>query len=280
MQLSAIDQNVVTKTSPLKNDTDAANVSQAPAVSNLKELKKDCFEFSIKDKKIKINKKAAFIALAAATAAAAGIIWGVKTGKFAKLQASSVKKEGDKVYQNAKNTVDEVQNLIQKGKENGFEDVLDDSGNVIRRFTEENNWGVMEELDKKGTIKRLTNFYSDSDDELRIRSIEEYKGKKQNLIGVCRGYISRVGFGVEELEDGSATAKKCFEFNANGSLYDYWKDSKAENIDVGEFTAVKKYFGFDKDGTLSDYGKDLKADGDEVTGKLFSFNKDGKWVKL
>ena len=241
-------------TTPLKQ---AALTTQPVNTQNMQNTK-DSFVSSLKGK-ITANKTGLIAGAIAATGIAAGVIYGVKTGKLQGLianikgdkikteveqageetvkdaannieqkvnriieEVTSVVEEKENLLNEAENKFKEVSDLVGEGRKNGFKEVKDESGHVIRRFKEAegirgfNNKGkleeipytytIMEELDSSGAVKRSTEY------ALSSTSITEYideTGKYDEFIfyGSIPEYISK---GVEELADGSKKIDKLY----------------------------------------------------------------------
>ena len=225
---------------------------------NTSSLKEDTLSLS---NKVSKNKKGLIIGAAAALGIAAGIIYGVKTGKLQGLienikgnkvqnigeeiieDSTSILEEGNKiqkevekagkeileesrevfeegnkiqqagkeVYKEAQRTLDEVCNYAAEGNKNGFKEVKDEGGNVIRRFVKIKSgypYGsdtmMMKELNDAGNITRETIFDAYERSFVEIKNIKEYidaTGKRYNEISVdsdcLRKTITDVSKGVE-----------------------------------------------------------------------------------
>ena len=247
---------------------------------NLNEPIQDKVEIKGKEK-VKKSKKGLIIAgLLGAAAVAAGVIVAVKKGVIPKLQAKMASKEAEKiaekskgVFEEAKNTIDEVTGLIEKGRADGFKDVIGENGNVVRRFSN----GVMEELDDAGELVRKTVTESDY---TNITSIDEFIGKTQNAIEISDSEISVLKGAVQTAED-SGKVKEMFIFNKDGILQGALKKLKIKN---GKMHGSKA-FRFNNDGSLYKF---IKSSGNNTVtidyygGGLMDFQtKSGdKWKKI
>ena len=288
---------------------------------NTSSLKKDTLSLSNKISKKGISKKGLIAGAIAALGIAAGIIYnGVKTGKFQglieknvegdkvqkegkeifeepKIEGDKVQKEGKEILEESKDvfneiryTIDEAADLLKKGQENGFQEVKDESGNVIIRFVDaayvdpafniecDCSNKVMEEFDASGVLKRSINF---DPDDLKIRDIKKYvdsTGKKYDLIEADRLMYTMLK-GVEEFGDGFGKVKKCFYFDKYGKNRDKLFNFR-ENLELSADSMKTKKEFFFKDGKLNKYyeNQEFLAGGSGRTNKYFEFDDSGKII--
>ena len=130
------------------------NQTQVQAKTPAPEIKSDTVELSTKNKtglidKIKANKKIIIPAAIGLAAIAGGLIFAIKTGKISfkgkiEQQAAEILGESKKIQKTAaeikieaQKQYDEVMEILKKAKEEGFKDVIDESGKTIRRFVDE-----------------------------------------------------------------------------------------------------------------------------------------------
>ena len=223
---------------------------------------------------------------AAAIAVGAGIIYGIKTGKF--LGARKAQKYAEKVQTQANKIKEEVTSLYNNGGK------ID--GKIVANIDREDGIDFMREMASDGTILRESMFI---DKILSNVSISTKKGKDVFSF-LANGKLSTYKKGWEWLADGSEKAAKKLFFE-DGKLFEYTKG--LEKLADGSEKAAKKLFfedgklfeytkGFEKltdgsvkvakvllfkDGKLSEYGKGLEklADGSVKVAKGLLF-KDGK----
>ena len=171
------------------------NQTQVQAQTPAPEIKSDTVELSTKNKtglidKIKANKKIIIPATIGLAAIAGGLIFAIKTGKISfkgKIEqqaaeilgeSKKIQKTAEKIKIEAQKQYDEIMEILKKAKEEGFKDVIDESGKTIRRFvgctSTEGAEKIMDELDGDKILRR-TYF---NPDNLEISRID--KGITQN----------------------------------------------------------------------------------------------------
>ena len=319
--ISPINQNLI------KNNVQSHNLNSTPNSTSVQapapQIKPESVELSTKKitgfiNKLKTNKKALIAAGVGLLAVTGAIIYNIKKGKTPQLtedvntiidngnkiiqESEGIVSRGNEILEESQKQVNEVMELLKQGREKGFQDVTDESGKVIRKFSE----GLMEELDGD-KILRQTEFDPES---LKIFKISKNcealpdGGKKYSeVFDFIDNKISEYTKDCEKLADGSEKWGEVFGFEDNKISW-YTKDCEKladggkkysevfgfEDNKISEYTkdyaeladeSIKWGEVFDfKDGKISGYTKDYVelADGSEKCGEAFDF-KDGKWVK-
>ena len=253
------------------------NQTQAQAQAPAPEIKSDTVELSTKNKtglidKIKANKKIIIPAAIGLATIAGGLIFAIKTGKISfkgkiEQQANEILRESKKIQKTAEEIkveaqkqYDEIMEILKKAKEEGFKDVVDESGKTIRRFVDDTSAEgaekIMDELDGD-KILRQTYF---NPDNLEIRGI---------------------GKGITQNADGTGSVAESFDYS-DGKLLRFAKDYKW-HPDGTQSCAEDFIY---SDGKLSEFTKDFKLNPDRTTSwaedfiysdnKLSGFTKDFK----
>ena len=254
------------------------NQTQAQAQAPVPEIKSDTVELSTKNKtrlidKIKANKKIIIPAAIGLAAIAGGLIFAIKTGKISfkgKIEqqaaeilgeSKKIQKTAEKIKIEAQKQYDEVMEILKKAKEEGFKDVIDESGKTIRRFVDETSTEgagkIMDELDGDKILRRT--YFSPSNLE-----------------------ISRIDKGITQNADKIESVAQSFDYS-NGKLLRFTKDYKW-HLDGTQGWAEDFTY---SDGKLSEFIKDFKQNPDKTQscaedfiysdGKLFRFEKDYKY---
>ena len=275
--ISPLNQALIEKT----KQNNGQNVQkQAPIQTPVPKTGQDTFELSTKSTKaekagiidkIKANKKTILIAAIGLCAAIGGVAICAKKGilptnisakadKVTKRgneileQGEKIAVQGSEIVEESKRQLDEVLELIKRGKNNDFQDITDNSGNVIRirRFVDLDGMEkAMEELEGDKVVRR-TVF--------------------NNFENIGKSNISSIEKGYEKLADGSEKCAETFNFK-DGKLSQYLKGGEASKDGSGKFAET---FNFE-DGKLFQYLKGCKEskDGDIKIAECFEF-EDGK----
>ncbi len=258
--ISPINKALIEKVK-LNNNQTSKNVQVQTPVPK---LSADSVELSTKTQKqglidkIKSNKKLLIAGGVAIAAATAGIIFGIKKGIIpfgVNAKAKNILKRSDEILAQGSDIIalgqkeyNEAMGLLNQARENGFSDVLDESGKVIRNFDISNNPALsstMREFSDGKLTRRV--YFSQIDNEFNISSIDK---------------------GVEELSDGAKTAER-FDFS-NGVLSGYTKGWELF-ADLSE--KIAEGFGF-SDGVLNIYtkGTETLVDDSAKVDEIFNFS--------
>ena len=272
--ISPLNQALIEKTK--QNNSQNAQ-KQAPIQTPVPKTGQDTFELSTKSTKaekagiidkIKANKKTILIAAIGLCAAIGGVAIcakkgilptniGAKADKVTKRgneileQGEKIAVQGSEIVEESKRQLDEVLELIKRGKQNNFQDITDGS-KVTRRFVDLDGMEkAMEELEGDKVVRR-TVF--------------------NNFENIGKSNISSIEKGYEKLADGSEKCSEVFNFE-DGKLSQYLKGGEASN---DESWKCAEGFIF-KDGKISRYlkGRKISEDGSEKITERFKF-KDGK----
>ena len=229
--ISPINKALIDK-AKLNNNQTAKNVQvQTPAPK----LSADSVEISTKTQKqglidkIKSNKKLLIAGGVAIAAATAGIIFGIKKGIIpfgVNAKAKNILKRSDEILAQGSDILaqgqkeyNEAIGLLTQARENGFSDVLDESGNVIRSFYIETKYPNLQESSMSefldGKIIRQVSF-NQTKNGFDIGKIE--KGievssdarKISESFGFSKGVLYDYRKGIEEFADRRANVAESF----------------------------------------------------------------------
>ncbi len=169
------------------------------------------------------------------------------------VKAGSVKEEGKKIFEKGKNVLDEVTDFITKGAKKNYDDVLDESGNVIRKFE-------THEADGKKVLDKMTEFAADGTEKRAttvaggaVDTVEDFAEKvryryyKDSPANICKGY--------EKLSDGREKIAEAYGYNGDKLLFYAKNPELLPNDDIAKATEV---FGFDENELLS-YLKNINS---------------------
>ena len=300
--ISPLNQALIEKT---KQNNGQNAQKQAPIQTSIPKTGQDTFELSTKSTKaekagiidkIKANKKTILIAAIGLCAAIGGVAICAKKGilptnisakadKVTKRgneileQGEKIAVQGSEIVEESKRQLDEVLELIKRGKENKFQDITDDSGKVIRRFLDlDDMTKAMEELEGDKVVRR-TEFNPDYCELAGVNSIiKDYT----ELADGSKKYAEKFVFGSdelakyikdgEELADGSKKYAEEFDLFSN-KIYSYKKNYKKS---AGKSMEFAEGFMFDGNNKVTLYNKGHKGTKEsEICAESFEF-KDGK----
>ncbi len=303
--ISPLNQALIEKT----KQNNSQNVQkQAPIQTPIPKTGQDTFELSTKSTKaekagiidkIKANKKTILIAAIGLCAAIGGVAICAKKGilptnisakadKVTKRgneileQGEKIAVQGSEIVEESKRQLDEVLELIKRGKKNNFQDITDNSGKVIRirRFVDlDGTEKAMEELEGDKVVRRTVFNNFENIEKSNISSIEKGYEKLADGSEKCSevfnfkdGKLSQYLKGGEASKDGSGKYAETFNFK-DGKISEYLKGSKVSKDGSGKYA---EGFNFE-DGKISGYlkGGKVSKDGSEKFAEGFNF-KDGK----
>ena len=312
-----------------KGNTLNNNQTKVQAQTPAPEIKSDTVELSTKNKtglidKIKANKKVLIPVAIGLAAIAGGLIFAIKTGKISfkgkiEQQANEILSESEKIKQRASEIAEEGQKqynevlaILQKAKEEGFADTVDESGNAIRKFFNISaDRKIMHELNGN-EVARRTIFNPDDVEEiysiskgLKINSggkiescAEEFSYFKGKLKLFIKDYVidadgtekwaEEFGYFRSKLKsyfennvrktDKTNKFAKNFHYSFEGELVSFTKDY---TTNAGKAANLAEEYNY-SDGKLSSFVKDYvrDEDGTEKWAKKFTRNEKGKLVKV
>ena len=268
--ISPLTRAIIEKNKLNNNQTKVQAQTPAP------EIKSDTVELSTKNKtglidKIKANKKIiipAAIGLAAIAGIAGGLIFAIKTGKISfkgKIEqqaaeilgeSKKIQKTAEKIKIEAQKQYDEIMEILKKAKEEGFKDVIDESGKTIRKFYNtsiDSTEKIMDELDGDKILRKT--YFNPSNLE-----------------------ISRIDKGITQNADKIESVAESFDFS-HGKLLRFTKNYKW-HLDGTQSCAEDFIY---SDGKLSKFTKDYKWNPNRTIscaeGFIYSDDKLSEFVK-
>ena len=309
--ISPLNQALIEKT----KQNNGQNVQkQAPIQTPIPKTGQDTFELSTKSTKaekagiidkIKANKKTILIAAIGLCAAIGGVAICAKKGilptnisakadKVTKRgneileQGEKIAVQGSEIVEESKRQLDEVLELIKRGKKNNFQDITDNSGKVIRirRFVDlDGTEKAMEELEGDKVVRRTVFNNFENIGKSNISSIEkgyeklaDWSEKCSEVFNFKDGKLSQYLKGGEASKDGSGKFAETFNFK-DGKISEYLKGSKVSKDGSGKYA---EGFNF-KDGKISRYLKGGEASNDEswkcAEGFIFKDGKISRYLK-
>ena len=164
---------------------------------------------------------------------------------------------------------EEIRSIFEKGAENGYQDVVDENGNLLRRF----------EL-RNGIPKRLIEYGEDGGPVIRETGIKSFKDfdvhdKVNNKeIRIRNGKPESYFEGGEILSDSTAKLAKILSFNNDGRPKSYLEGF--EKLSDGS-SKIAKALDFENGRPESYFeGVEGLSDRNQKTAKMLSFNNDGR----
>ena len=135
-------------------------------------------------------------------------------------KAESLKNESLEIHQKCEKVVDEILELVKKGKQTDYADILDEAGNVVKKFEvrEIDGKKVLQsitETDIKGLNSRISKF---SDSELSTITFKNQDGTIDKFTKGTTYTNSVYNKNIELLEDGTIKAEKMLRYNQEGEL--------------------------------------------------------------
>ncbi|MCD8023994.1 MAG: hypothetical protein LUE64_00480 [Candidatus Gastranaerophilales bacterium] len=236
---------------------------------------------------IKEKKKISFTGVAAAAGIAAVAIGGILIYKNSparimkeaeniigetsgiKARAVQIQEESEGILQKGREVWDEVTGYIKEGVSKNYDDVVDENGNIIRKFiTSQDDEGKkvldkMIEYTKEGAEKRATTVV-----EGLPESVEDFAEK--TMYKYCPdGTLETFYKGFERLSNEAYKAAESFRF-ADGRFREYSEDLMHAE---GKNEAAKNFY-WNKDGFLGEYIENME-DGADLSkiNRYFSFDE-------
>ena len=276
------------------------NQTQVQAQTPAPEIKSDTVELSTKNKtglidKIKANKKIIIPAAIGLAAIAGGLIFAIKTGKISfkgKIEqqaaeilgeSKKIQKTAEKIKIEAQKQYDEIMEILKKAKEEGFKDVVDESGKTIRKFYNtsiDSTEKIMDELDGDKILRRT--HFSTNDLEIYdiYKDITQDTNKTESmaeLLHYSHGKLSEFMKDYKWNPNRTISWTKGFIYSDN-KLSGFTKDYKY-NPDGAQSMVECFQYSNDK---LSEFVKDFKSNPDGTTSwaEKFVRNAKGKLKKV
>ena len=196
--------------------------------------------------KTKNNKNFIITVLIGLTLTAIGLIIAYKKGIFGKSFSKNKNKEINhnfnpntpkknninKILGESQKQYNDVMSLIEEGRKNNFQNITDNSGNLIIRFinSKENTSNKIMEEFNKGKTTRITNFTQTQDNTFEILSIAQYPrinrnntGKIRRLFKFFNGRLQEYQEGIKIKNNQIKTVTNTYKIDKNQQLVHYKK---------------------------------------------------------